>query len=240
MSLSVEGVSSGYGKLQILSDIKLAATPGQVTIVVGPNGSGKSTLLKTIAGLANMFKGLITLDGKTLSGLPAHVIARSGVAYLPQTDSTFAQLTVTENFKMAAYTVSKSDYDARIKDAFSIFPQLENYIRSKVNNLSGGERQMVAMTMALLRKPQLILFDEPTANLSPKYSTQVLKTIQALAKDRGLSIVLVEQNAKRALEVGDRAYLLVGGRNAFTGTAKELLAHQELAKLYLGVKAAIA
>ncbi|HLQ06910.1 MAG TPA: ATP-binding cassette domain-containing protein, partial [Nitrososphaerales archaeon] len=122
MSLSVEGVSSGYGKLQILSDIKLAATPGQVTIVVGPNGSGKSTLLKTIAGLANMFKGLITLDGKTLSGLPAHVIARSGVAYLPQTDSTFAQLTVTENFKMAAYTVSKSDYDARIKDAFNIFP----------------------------------------------------------------------------------------------------------------------
>jgi len=240
MSLSVEGVSSGYGKLQILSDIKLAATPGQVTIVVGPNGSGKSTLLKTIAGLANMFKGIITLDGKTLSGLPAHVIARSGVAYLPQTDSTFAQLTVTENFKMAAYTVSKSDYDARIKDAFSIFPQLENYVRSKVNNLSGGERQMVAMTMALLRKPQLILFDEPTANLSPKYSTQVLKTIQALAKDRGLSIVLVEQNAKRALEVGDRAYLLVGGRNAFTGTAKELLAHQELAKLYLGVKAAIA
>ncbi|HEV2138593.1 MAG TPA: ABC transporter ATP-binding protein [Nitrososphaerales archaeon] len=238
MSLSVEGVSSGYGKLQILSDITLAATPGQLTIVVGPNGSGKSTLLKTIAGLANMFNGIITLDGKTLSGLPAHVIARSGVAYLPQTDSTFAQLTVTENFKMAAYTVSKSDYDARIKDAFSIFPQLENYIRSKVNNLSGGERQMVAMTMALLRKPRVILFDEPTANLSPKYSTQVLKTIQALAKDRGLSIVLVEQNAKRALEVGDNAYLLVGGRNAFKGTAKELLSHQELAKLYLGVKVA--
>ncbi len=238
MSLSVEGVSSGYGKLQILSDITLAATPGQLTIVVGPNGSGKSTLLKTIAGLTNMFKGFITLDGKTLSGLPAHVIARSGVAYLPQTDSTFAQLTVTENFKMAAYTVSKSDYDARIKDAFNIFPLLENYVRSKVNNLSGGERQMVAMTMALLRKPQLILFDEPTANLSPKYSTQVLKTIQALAKERRLSIVLVEQNAKRALEVGDKAYLLVGGRNAFTGTAKELLEHQELAKLYLGVKVA--
>ncbi len=239
MSLNVEGVSSGYGKLQILSDISLAASPGQLTIVVGPNGSGKSTLLKTIAGLTNMFKGTVTLDGKTLSGLPAHVIARSGVAYLPQTDSTFAQLSVTENFKMAAYTVSKNDFEARIKDAYSIFPQLENYIRSKVINLSGGERQMVAMTMALVRKPQVILFDEPTANLSPKYSSQVLKTIQSLAKERGLTIVLVEQNARRALEVGDSAYLLVGGRNAFKGTAKELLSHQELAKLYLGLKAVV-
>ncbi len=239
MSLSVEGVSSGYGKLQILSDISLAASPGQLTIVVGPNGSGKSTLLKTISGLINMYKGTVTLDGKTLSGLPSHVIARSGVAYLPQTDSTFAQLTVAENFKMAAYTVSKSDFDARIKDAFNIFPQLENYIRSKVINLSGGERQMVAMTMALVRKPQVILFDEPTANLSPKLATQVLKTIQNLAKERNLTIVLVEQNARRALEIGDSAYLLVGGRNAFQGTAKELLSHQELAKLYLGLKVAV-
>jgi branched-chain amino acid transport system ATP-binding protein len=107
-----------------------------------------------------------------------------------------------------------------------------------VVNLSGGERQMVAMTMALVRKPQVILFDEPTANLSPKYSTQVLKTIESLAKERQLTIVLVEQNAKRALEVGDRAYLLVGGRNAFEGTAKDLLSHSELAKLYLGVKVA--
>ncbi|MDV3277746.1 MAG: ABC transporter ATP-binding protein [Nitrososphaerales archaeon] len=238
MSLRVEGVSAGYGKLQIISDISLDASPGQLTVVVGPNGSGKSTLLKTISGLTTMYNGTVTLDGKTLSGLPSHVIARSGVAYLPQTDSTFSQLTVSENFKMAAYTVSKSDFDSRIKDAFSIFPQLENYMKSKVINLSGGERQMVAMTMALVRKPQVILFDEPTANLSPKLATQVLKTIATLAKERGLTIVLVEQNARRALEVGDAAYLLVGGKNAFVGTAKELLTHGELAKLYLGIKVA--
>lgn len=137
---------------------------------------------------------------------------------------------------MAAYTVAKTDYDTRLNDVLEIFPQLKAYLTSKVVNLSGGERQMVAMSMALVRKPKVILFDEPTANLSPKYSTQVLRTIQSLAKDRGLTIVLVEQNARRALEVGDKAYLLVGGNNAFRGTAKELLSHQELAKLYLGVK----
>lgn len=234
--LKVDAVSAGYGKLQILTDISLEASPGELTVVVGPNGSGKSTLLKTITGLTNIYKGTVTFDGKTLSGLPPNVIARSGLAYLPQTDSVFTQLSVTENFKMAAYTVSKGDFETRLKDSLEIFPQLNSYLGSKVVNLSGGERQMVAMTMALLRKPQLIMFDEPTANLSPKYSTQVLRTIQTLAKERGLSIILVEQNARRALEIGDRAYLLVGGSNAFEGTAKELLSHQELAKLYLGVK----
>ncbi len=236
--LKVDGVSAGYGKLQILSDVSLEANPGELTIVVGPNGSGKSTLLKTISGLTSIYKGTVSLDGRVLSGLPPHAIARSGLAYLPQTESTFAQLTVAENFKMAAYTVSKTDFEARFGDALAIFPQLSNYLRSKVVNLSGGERQMVAMTMALVRKPKVIMFDEPTANLSPKYATQVLKTIQALAKERNLTIVLVEQNARRALEVGDKSYLLVGGKNAFTGPAKDLLSHEELAKLYLGVKVA--
>ena len=236
--LSVDGVSSGYGRLQILSDVSLEASPGQLTIVVGPNGSGKSTLLKTIAGLTSIYRGKVTMDGRVISGHPPHVIARSGLAYLPQTESVFTQLTVTENFKMAAYTVTRSEFDSRLKDSLAIFPQLNSYLGSKVVNLSGGERQMVAMTMALLRKPQVIMFDEPTANLSPKYSTQVLRTIQSLAKERGLTIVLVEQNAKRALEIGDMAYLLVGGKNAFKGTAKELLGHQELARMYLGMKVA--
>lgn len=236
--LKVDDVSAGYGKLQILTDVSLEASPGELTIVVGPNGSGKSTLLKTVAGLTTIYKGTVTMDGRTISGHPPHAIARSGLAYLPQTDAVFTQLSVTENFKMAAYTVSRSDYDARLKDSLGIFPQLNSYLGSKVVNLSGGERQMVAMTMALLRKPQIIMFDEPTANLSPKYATQVLKVIQSLAKERQLSIILVEQNARRALEIGDKAYLLVGGKNAFKGTAKDLLSHQELAKLYLGVKVA--
>jgi branched-chain amino acid transport system ATP-binding protein len=238
--LTVDSISAGYGKLQILSEVSLEANPGELTVVVGPNGSGKSTLLKSIAGLTTMYKGKITMNGKVISGQASHVIARSGLAYLPQTDAVFTQLSVTENFKMAAYTVSKEDFESRLKDSLEIFPQLNPYLGSKVVNLSGGERQMVAMTMALLRKPHTIMFDEPTANLSPKYSTQVLRTIQNLVKDRNISVILVEQNAKRALEIGDKAYLLVGGRNAFRGTAKELLSHQELAKLYLGVKVASA
>ncbi len=236
--LRVEGVSAGYGKLQILTDVSLEAAPGELTIVVGPNGSGKSTLLKTVAGLCSIYKGSVSMDGKVISGHPPHVIARSGLAYLPQTESVFTKLSVTENFKMAAYMVPKSEYGTRLKDSLEIFPQLKGYLASKVVNLSGGERQMVAMTMALLRKPQVIMFDEPTANLSPKFSTEVLKTIQKLGKERGLTIVLVEQNAKRALEIGDKAYLLVGGRNAFVGTAKDLLSHQELARMYLGMKVA--
>jgi len=238
--LKVDSVSAGYGKLQILTDVSLEALPGELTIVVGPNGSGKSTLLKSVAGLTNIYKGSVSMDGKTLSGHPPHIIARSGLAYLPQTESVFTKLSVTENFKMAAYMVSRSEYEARLKDSLEIFPQLNSYLGSKVVNLSGGERQMVAMTMALLRKPQVIMFDEPTANLSPKYATDVLKTIQKLGKERGLTIVLVEQNAKKALEIGDKAYLLVGGKNAFIGGAKELLSHQELARMYLGMKAASA
>ncbi|MDE1857880.1 MAG: ABC transporter ATP-binding protein [Thaumarchaeota archaeon] len=234
--LKVDSISAGYGKLQILTDVSLDASPGELTIVVGPNGSGKSTLLKSVAGLTNIYKGSVTMDGKTLNGHPPHVIARSGLAYLPQTEGVFTKLSVKENFKMAAYMIAKSEYESRLKDTLEIFPQLKAYLDSRVVNLSGGERQMVAMTMALLRKPQVIMFDEPTANLSPKYATMVLKTIQSLGKERGMTIVLVEQNAKRALEIGDRAYLLVGGRNAFIGTAKELLSHQELAKLYLGMK----
>ena len=238
--LKVDNISAGYGRLQILTDVTLEALPGELTIVVGPNGSGKSTLLKSVAGLTSVYKGTITMGGKPLNGHPPHIIARHGLAYLPQTDSVFTKLSVTENFKMAAYMVSRSEYESRLKDSLEIFPQLNPYLHSKVQNLSGGERQMVAMTMALLRKPEVIMFDEPTANLSPKYATQVLKTIQKLGKERGLTIVLVEQNARRALEIGDKAYLLVGGKNAFTGTAKELLSHQELARMYLGMKVASA
>jgi branched-chain amino acid transport system ATP-binding protein len=235
--LSVKEVSAGYGKLHIINEISLEAQTGQVTVIVGPNGSGKSTLLKTVAGLTSLFDGEVLLDGETISHLPPHKVARMGLAYLPQTESVFTQLTVAENIKMAAYTVKSSDFDSRLKSSLEMFPQLNSYMQTKVRNLSGGERQMVAMTMALMRKPKVVMLDEPTANLSPKLAAQVLKNAQSLAKDLGMGVLLVEQNARRALEIGDKAYLLVSGRRAFEGDPKELLSHQELGKLYLGLRA---
>jgi branched-chain amino acid transport system ATP-binding protein len=236
--LKVEGVSAGYGKLQIISDVSIEAKPNEITVIVGPNGSGKSTLLKTISGLTNIHAGTISLDGKTVSGLAPHQIARMGIAYLPQTESIFTQLTVTENFKMAAYTVTQTDYQSRMVAIFNLFPQLKPYLRTKASNLSGGERQMVAMSMALIRKPSVIMFDEPTANLSPKIATQVLNTIKSLSKGNDLTVLLVEQNARRALEIGQRAYLLVSGKTAYAGEAKDLLEHKELGRLYLGLRTA--
>lgn len=233
--LTVEGVSAGYGNLQILNGVSITARPNQITVIVGPNGSGKSTLLKTIAGLTRIYQGSIHLDGKTVSNLPPHEIARLGIAYLPQTESTFTQLTVAENLKMAAYTVKQEQIEERMKKALEIFPRLSTYMGSKVSNLSGGERQMVAMTMALLRKPNTIMFDEPTANLAPIIAKQVLNTISYLSKDPALTVLLVEQNATRALEIGQYAYLLVNGSTAFQGSTKELLNHEELGRLYLGL-----
>lgn len=236
--LKVSDVSSGYGNLHILSDISITAETRQVTVIVGPNGSGKSTLLKTIAGITSLYKGSVSLDGQQISGLPPHEIARRGLAYLPQTESVFTQLTVAENIRMAGYTVPPAEMGDRLKSVQEMFPQIDRYMKTKVQNLSGGERQMVAMSMALLRKPSVIMFDEPTANLSPKLATQVLKTVETVAKDLGLTVLLVEQNAKRALEMGDKAYLLVSGRRVYEGGAKELLSRAELAQMYLGLKAA--
>lgn len=231
----MEDVSAGYGKLQILSGVSLKALPNQITVIVGPNGSGKSTLLKTIAGLTNIYKGQVALDGKIISNLSPHEIARLGIAYLPQTESTFTHLTVNENFKMAGYTIGAQDFAERKERALEIFPRLTSYMRTKVSHLSGGERQMVAMSMALLRKPNTIMFDEPTANLSPLLATEVLNTITYLAKESDITILLVEQNATRALQIGQSAYLLVNGTTIFDGSAKALLEHPELGRLYLGL-----
>jgi branched-chain amino acid transport system ATP-binding protein len=235
--LKVQDIFAGYGKLQVLNGVTVDAKPREVTVIVGPNGSGKSTLLKTIAGLATTYQGTIELDGQEITGWASHKIARSGVAYLPQTDNVFTNLTVTENLRLAGYTIDDKSYGTRLTRIFQLFPQLSAYVKTKALNLSGGERQMLAMALALIREPNVIMFDEPTANLAPKIGTQVLNIISSLAKEIGLTILLAEQNAKRALEIGNAAYLMVGGKNAFAGSARELLEHKELGRLYLGLLA---
>lgn len=235
--LNVENIFAGYGKLQILNGVTLTAKAREITVIVGPNGSGKSTLLKTITGLTTVYEGTVKHNGQEITGLASHKIARSGIAFLPQTDNVFTNLTITENLRLAGYTINQNDYRTRLKRIFQLFPQLSAYTSTKALSLSGGERQMLAMALALIREPNVMMFDEPTANLAPKIATQVLNLISSLAKDIGLTILLAEQNARRALEIGDVAYLLVGGKNAFEGTARELLEHKELGRLYLGVLA---
>jgi branched-chain amino acid transport system ATP-binding protein len=236
--LKVTDLYAGYGNLQILNGVSIQAFPGKIAVIVGPNGSGKSTLLKSISGIASVSGGTIELDGLLLSKKSPTEVARSGVAYLPQTENVFTNLSVRENLRLAGYTLKEDDYPERVKAALELFPQLSKYLATKSSNLSGGERQMVAMAMALMRKPSVVMFDEPTANLSPKVATQVLDTIASITKSMNLTTVLVEQNAKRALEMGDTAYLLVSGRNVFSGTCRELLDHKELGRLYLGLQVA--
>jgi branched-chain amino acid transport system ATP-binding protein len=235
--LNVNDVYAGYGKLQILNGVTITAKPKQITVIVGPNGSGKSTLLKTIAGYTSVYRGSVEVDGQDVTGLASHKVAKKGVAYLPQTNNVFTNLTVTENLRLAGYSVEAESYRTRLKRIMELFPQLTAFAKSKALNLSGGERQMLAMAIALIRDPNVILFDEPTANLAPKIATQVLNLISSLAKDVGLTVLLAEQNAKRALEIGDTAYLLVSGKVTFNGTARELLEHKELGRLYLGLLA---
>ncbi len=232
--LTIEKLNAGYKTLQILFDVTITAPRNLLTVVVGPNGSGKSTLLKTVFGLTKIYSGKVFLDGLDITGLPPHKVAEQGIAYLPQVDNVFSNLTVYENLLIAGYGL-KRDEDA-VTDVLEMFPHLKTYRNRKAAEMSGGERQMLAIAMALIRKPKLMLFDEPTGNLSPKMATQILNVIKELRDSHGKTIILAEQNAKKALEIGDKAVLLVSGRPVYEGDSQTLLQHEELGKLYLGIR----
>ncbi|MDT7891893.1 MAG: ABC transporter ATP-binding protein [Thermoproteota archaeon] len=234
--LEINKLNAGYGKLQVLFDVNLKIERNKLTAIVGPNGSGKSTLLKTIFGLTNIYSGEIKFEGKDITRIKPHEVARMGIAYLPQLDNAFTELTIEENLKMAAYTLEEREARERIKEVLELFPVLNKKFKTKALYMSGGERQMLAIAMNLIRRPKLMLFDEPTGNLAPIIVNQILDTIVKLVRDNGITVVLAEQNALRALEISDKAYLLVGGKVAFEGTSKDLLEHSELGRLYLGLK----
>ncbi len=232
--LEVSDLWAGYGKLQVLFNVSFSLEGGELLAVVGPNGSGKSTLLKAIFGLATIHSGKVVLEGRDITRLKPHERAKLGMAYLPQLGNVFERLTVRENLKMAGYTLEGEEFEERLREALEFLPEVRRMLDRRVWTLSGGERQMVAMAMALIRRPKVIMFDEPTATLAPKVAEQVLSKVVELS-ERGLGVILVEQNAKRALEVSERALLLVAGRQVFLGPSKELLNNPELSKMYLGV-----
>ena len=220
----------------MLFDIDTKVGDKEITVLVGPNGSGKSTLLKTIMGITQVYSGKILFNGNNILGQPPHAITRLGIAYLPQVGNVFAGLKVKENLVMASYILNRSEAKKRTDEVLQEFPILKGYMDRRAGTLSGGERQMLAMAMAMMRRPTIMLFDEPTASLAPKIAFEVLDKIVALREKFGMTVVLAEQNARRALEHGDQAILLVSGRVMYEGGSKELLNHEELGKVYLGIK----
>ncbi len=233
--IQTTGLNSGYGKYQVLYDLNFSAEEREITVIVGPNGSGKSTLLKSIMGITTHYSGSVTFEGKDISKMPAHKRALNGMAYLPQTESVFSTLTVRENLMMSGHTLNPEAFQDRVTAVAEIYPIIRQLYNSKLVTLSGGERQMIAMAMALLREPKVVLFDEPTAHLAPRIAFEVMKNIVELKDSMGLTIIIVEQAVKQALEIGTKAYLLASGRCIYDGGAQDLMAHEEFGKMYLGI-----
>lgn len=233
--LKVENLRAGYGKIEIVSSVSFEVGTSEIVAVVGPNGSGKSTLLKAVFGLCKVFSGSVVFKGEDITKVPPHERSRLGMAYLPQTGNVFESLTVRENLLLAAYNLDKEEMEKRLENIASFLPELKELMLRKVKTLSGGERQIVALSMSLLRNPSLVMLDEPTAALAPRLVKQTLKRIVELRDELGVSVVLVEQNALSALEVSDKALLMVSGTAKFWGKSRELLENRELAKMYLGL-----
>jgi branched-chain amino acid transport system ATP-binding protein len=231
--LSVQGVVAGYGAAdEILKGVDFAIAPGEIACIIGPNGAGKSTLLKVISGLLRPKSGSVAIDGQEIAGGLPRDIARAGLAYVPQEHNIFPTMSVRENLEMGGY-VEPHAVPARIEQAFARFPVLAAKRRQAARTLSGGERQMLAMAMALMVEPKILLLDEPSAGLSPLVAEKLFDAIVEINR-AGLSIGIVEQNANEALAISHRGYILVDGRNSRTGEAKALAADPDIRRLFLG------
>ena len=235
--LSTEGLVAGYvPEVDILSGVDLTVNEGEIVTVIGPNGAGKSTLIKSIFGLLAPRSGKVVLRGEELTGLAPHSITRRGMSYVPQLDNVFQSLTVEENLEMGALEMGSAK--ERMEVMYEVFPRLGERRTQDEGTMSGGERQMLAMGRALMPEPNVLLLDEPSAGLAPAFVEAIFEKVEEINK-AGVTIVMVEQNARRALNMSDRGYVLDLGTNRFEGAGKELLADPKVAELYLGGTARI-
>ncbi|WDZ89312.1 ABC transporter ATP-binding protein [Nocardiopsis sp. HUAS JQ3] len=233
--LASELVAGYVPGVNILNGCTLTLSEGEVVAIIGPNGAGKSTLIKTVFGLIPVREGALTLRGADIAGLPAHSLVERGVGYVPQTQNVFPSLTIEENLQMGAFLRPRS-FTKRFAAVAELFPLLADRRKAKAGSLSGGERQMVAMGRALMMEPSVLLLDEPTAGLSPIYQEEVFQRVKEVNRT-GVSVIMVEQNARRCLQICDRGYVLDQGRNAYTGTGADLLNDPNVIELYLGTLA---
>ncbi|OKL44660.1 ABC transporter ATP-binding protein [Pseudovibrio exalbescens] len=230
--LSMSDVRGGYGDADVLHGVSLNVADKEIVVIVGPNGAGKSTAMKAIFGLLKVRGGTILFNGTDIAGWKPNRIVQHGVCYVPQVNNVFREMTVHENLEMGGF-LSKGDLSAAYDRVYGLFPDLRERRRALAGNLSGGQRQMVAMGRALMLDPKLLLLDEPTAGLSPKYMEQIFEIARGV-RDAGVSILLVEQHAKQALAFADRGYVLAAGQNRHEGRAADLLADREVAEMFLG------
>ncbi|WP_430513372.1 ABC transporter ATP-binding protein [Pannonibacter phragmitetus] len=230
--LTMQSLTGGYGETNILNEVSMTVNDREIVVIVGPNGAGKSTAMKAIFGLLTIRGGSITFDGTDITSWEPNQIVQRGICYVPQVDNIFREMSIHENLEMGAF-LRKGDLSAAFDRVYTLFPDLKERRKTPAGNLSGGQRQMVAMGRALMLDPKLLLLDEPTAGLSPKYMEQIFQ-ISRDVRETGVAILLVEQHAKQALAFADRAYVLAAGANRHEGTGQALLADREVAEMFLG------
>jgi len=228
-----EDMTGGYGRgADILHDCTISVAKGEIAVIVGPNGAGKSTAMKAVFGMLNLHKGSVRLDGEDITKLAPQARVAKGMGFVPQTQNIFTSMTVEENLEMGAF-IRTDDFSNTLAQVYDLFPILKEKRYQAAGELSGGQRQQVAVGRALMTKPKLLMLDEPTAGVSPIVMDELFDRIIEVARS-GISILMVEQNARQALEIADKGYVLVQGRNRFTDTGKALLADPEVRKSFLG------
>ena len=226
-------MTGGYGTgADILHDCTIAVDEGEIAVIVGPNGAGKSTAMKAVFGMLDVRQGAVRLAGEDITALTPQARVQKGMGFVPQTSNIFTSMTVEENLEMGAF-IREDDIGETMEQVFELFPILRDKRRQAAGELSGGQRQQVAVGRALMTKPQVLMLDEPTAGGSPIVMDELFDRIIEVART-GISILMVEQNARQALEIADKGYVLVQGRNAYTGTGKELLEDPEVRRSFLG------
>ncbi|NGN43414.1 ABC transporter ATP-binding protein [Mesorhizobium sp. CGMCC 1.15528] len=230
--LKMTDVHAGYGGANILNGVNMEIGAHEIGVIVGPNGAGKSTSLKALFGLLTVSEGSVVFDGKDVTNAKPENLVRGGLSFVPQEFNVFPAMTVRENLEMGAY-VRKDDYRHLIEKMFEYFPPLRDKQKQPAGELSGGQRQMVAIGRALMMEPKLLLLDEPTAGLSPRYMGEIFERVIAINAS-GVGILMVEQNARQALAIAHKGFVLAGGRNSFTDTGQALLDNPEVAESFLG------
>jgi branched-chain amino acid transport system ATP-binding protein len=230
--LKMTDVHAGYGGANILNGVNMEIGANEIGVIVGPNGAGKSTSLKALFGLLTISEGSVVFDGKDVTNAKPENLVRGGLSFVPQEFNVFPAMTVRENLEMGAY-VRKDDFRHLIEKMFEYFPPLRDKQKQPAGELSGGQRQMVAIGRALMMEPKLLLLDEPTAGLSPRYMGEIFERVIAINK-AGVGILMVEQNARQALAIAHKGFVLAGGRNSFTDTGQALLDNPEVAESFLG------